>query len=833
MKINLLTLAVFGFLGLNSAVSAAELEGAKLSDQLVNFQSQDFLKKVVNKNTPSLWTVYSETTTNYSINLRNTLASNLDQPYSLPFIESFEDSSESRQFWTNVYVSGDKDWTYRAGSTGGTLTRAFEGEKNATFVSESGEGTPATKLVSPVISVGSNNAAILKFYHANPKWVNDINELKVFYRLSPTSPWVELFHQVEAVEEWTGEEIQLPAVSETMQFAFEGINYYGRGNVIDNVQVLPGTLPNVYTLPFNETFENSSNSRPDWSQQRVLGDADWSYGTGSSGGSLNTAFEGTLNARFVGVEGTDSPVTKLISPVISAGTAQYAYLDFQHANPTWESSVNKLKVYYRVNSDSPWVELFYQTESLSQWTQKKIQIPVLSQKMQFAFEAINNYGRANVIDDVKVVEGLLPVNATLPFHETFEDLSVTRFGWTQEYVVGQASWTIDTGSNSVITTARTGTKNARFVSTSGENSPVTKLISPRIQVGGVTEGYLEFYHGNPEFWGDVNYLKVYYRLSPNSPWVQIMSNQIAKNSWTKATVQLPVLIDGMQIAFEGINNFGYANVIDDVKIMSGEIPPLPAVCGINNVSNEMENGIGSVISYQYANDFRVNANSAIDITQISFNLITQSIGLNSVKFSIVEDNNGVPGTNVVHTFTAAPSQTQTIGQNFGFTFGKYTFNLAEALRVENPTQTHKTFWLIAEEAVVASGTNAYFEITTAENSSIHNMYVYDTEEGEWLELDGEGVFTIVGDCNTLGLDETLSLNDKLTFYPNPVADVLTIEHKLGIEKVEVTNLTGQNVLSTKSVAEGTVNVSSLNKGVYIVTATLKDGTKQTFKVIKK
>lgn len=74
--------------------------------------------------------------------------------------------------------------------------------------------------------------------------------------------------------------------------------------------------------------------------------------------------------------------------------------------------------------------------------------------------------------------------------------------------------------------------------------------------------------------------------------------------------------------------------------------------------------------------------------------------------------------------------------------------------------------------------------------------------------------------------------DSFTAYPNPVIDVLNLSYSQNIDKVEVINLLGQEVI-TKSVnaTQGQIDMSNLPVGTYIVRVTSEDQVK-TIKVIK-
>ncbi|MFN3942408.1 MAG: fibronectin type III domain-containing protein [Flavobacterium sp.] len=83
---------------------------------------------------------------------------------------------------------------------------------------------------------------------------------------------------------------------------------------------------------------------------------------------------------------------------------------------------------------------------------------------------------------------------------------------------------------------------------------------------------------------------------------------------------------------------------------------------------------------------------------------------------------------------------------------------------------------------------------------------------------------------TLGLDGNQLYN--LSYYPNPVKDVLNLVNNTTIERVEIYNLLGQQVMQVRTnTAQASVQVGELAKGAYIVKA-YADGAEHTFKIIK-
>lgn len=163
----------------------------------------------------------------------------------------------------------------------------------------------------------------------------------------------------------------------------------------------------VTTFPFTETFETASSSRACWTQVQEVGTGNWSYIGGSSGGSITTAQGGGgLNARFVSISGANSPITKLVSPVMDLTSVSNPVLSFWYGQQVYTGDQNQLKVYYRISSSSPWVQIQHYTGSVASWTEiSNLSLPSPSSTYQIAFEGINNYGHANVLDNITVKSG--------------------------------------------------------------------------------------------------------------------------------------------------------------------------------------------------------------------------------------------------------------------------------------------------------------------------------------------------------------------------------------------------------------------------------------------
>jgi hypothetical protein len=83
--------------------------------------------------------------------------------------------------------------------------------------------------------------------------------------------------------------------------------------------------------------------------------------------------------------------------------------------------------------------------------------------------------------------------------------------------------------------------------------------------------------------------------------------------------------------------------------------------------------------------------------------------------------------------------------------------------------------------------------------------------------------------NTLSSSDFSNNNLKVALYPNPVNDILNIETANEIKSIEIYNLLGQKVKTTKS---RNINVADLSNGTYVVRVEDTNNALETMKIIK-
>jgi hypothetical protein len=85
---------------------------------------------------------------------------------------------------------------------------------------------------------------------------------------------------------------------------------------------------------------------------------------------------------------------------------------------------------------------------------------------------------------------------------------------------------------------------------------------------------------------------------------------------------------------------------------------------------------------------------------------------------------------------------------------------------------------------------------------------------------------------TLGIEDAIRF-EEISFYPNPIANILVIENADRVDRIVLSNLAGQEVKTfTNLKPKMEVNTSDLNKGVYFLIFETDNGSRKAEKIIK-
>ena len=161
------------------------------------------------------------------------------------------------------------------------------------------------------------------------------------------------------------------------------------------------------------------------------------------------------------------------------------------------------------------------------------------------------------------------VISTFPWIEGFENGGFIPSCWSQEYENGTHDWVFQDGDDGSLS-AHGGSYNAAF--THDNRGDVTKLVTPALDISGLTSPKLTFWHAQA-FWNpDQDELRVYYKTSAAGSWIMIPGAEWTGNipNWTEETFTLPSPSSDYYIAFEGTDDYGYGVVVDDVSVYEAQ-----------------------------------------------------------------------------------------------------------------------------------------------------------------------------------------------------------------------------------------------------------------------
>ena len=133
-------------------------------------------------------------------------------------------------------------------------------------------------------------------------------------------------------------------------------------------------------------------------------------------------------------------------------------------------------------------------------------------------------------------------------------------GWTRtnEY------WEVTSGTGHLFHKgAATGNYNAGCYTSYSNDSDM--LITPVMDLGNVASAILSFNFWNTNWDGDINILKVHYRVN-GGEWHLLYTNSNETGGWIPVTINLQGMAANYQIGFECEGHYSYGMGIDDVKV---------------------------------------------------------------------------------------------------------------------------------------------------------------------------------------------------------------------------------------------------------------------------
>ena len=254
------------------------------------------------------------------------------------------------------------------------------------------------------------------------------------------------------------------------------------------------------------------------------------------------------------------------------------------ATITWNSTGTDFSVYYRLAGSEDeyilWEGTSQETENEGEYTTT---ITDLQHSSQYQFYVAVNCSEDEVLEsNVGIIATqcmVITVTDDEPFIETF-DTYTTDFGcWTDEVVSGSSQWDLSNVSVSGKSAHRTYTSGAK-----------NRLVSPVLDVTAMTSPALSYNWEVHSDGANLDSMYVYYRISEEEDWTQLMAHGPNANNSASAITQytlipLPeeALSSTLQVAFLAVGHNGYGVYLDNVAINSVACLP-PAEVTVTNVT---------------------------------------------------------------------------------------------------------------------------------------------------------------------------------------------------------------------------------------------------------
>jgi uncharacterized protein YjdB len=613
-----------------------------------------------------------------------------------------------------------------------------------------------------------------------------------------------------------------------------------------------GACAQVTTFPWTENFENSSTTRPQWTQIHEVGEMDWNFAPDATTGSYTlSAYEGAMVADFP-ANSWAGEITKLVSPVLNLGGATSASMSFYYVNPLWDTEQNILKVYYRTSAAGAWTQIAIFNSDVDDWTSSgTINLPNLSATYQIALEGETLYGYSIMVDQ-------LVVNATIPaVPVTGVDVTVQGGGPAEITTAGgtlqlnavvtpaganqNVTWSVPSGSgfasvnaSGLVTAIANGTATIR--ATSVENTAIFDEIDITINTPVAVESVVISVQGGaqPEIVTAGGTLQLNATVNPaganqNVTWSVAAGSQVGSVS----SAGLVTAIDNgiMTIRATSVENTAIFDEIDItvnapvavesvvISVQGGAQPEIITAGGtlqLNAVVNPVTANQDVTWSVTSGSGFAtVSASGLVTATANG----TATIRATSIENTAVFDEIDITINAPVEVESVEISTQGNIPSVISVQAGTLQLNA-----VVNPGGANQAVtWSISAGGSFAT-INTSGLVTAVANgtatiraTSVGNPALFD-------EID------VVITGQTLGVDDFSMSTIKL--YPNPSYDIATITGTSTIKTIEVYNMLGQQVYA-KAInnTDARIDVSAFSAGSYIVRINLENAA-ETVKLIK-
>ena len=328
-------------------------------------------------------------------------------------------------------------------------------------------------------------------------------------------------------------------------------------------------------------------------------------------------------------------------------------------------------------------------------------------------------------------------------------------------------------------------------------------------------------------------------LATGKYFLQVSANASdANGAWWEITAEEQTygMFDYSKFEDDPWGGGGYYNKVFQVMgtctATGEEQPDYGDVCSRENASNNYEGGAHFIQMAQIvtiADDFMVAPNTTFHLTDFKMHALMLGT-MQNATIKIRSSVNFVPGE-VLYSFVHKGPDYEEFGGNVPFPGSRSDVAAVNTnFKFNEPVELTAGNYFIEVTPTLAYSDLMVWETTTLPSMGVFSYTSYD-DGATWVQnTEVNQVFTVGGFCTeTLGIDAPQV--NKLTYYPNPVKDILQITTDKTISSIAVYNIEGREIKDT-SFTNNAVNMQALASGIYVVKLQLDNGTTDVIKVIK-
>lgn len=257
--------------------------------------------------------------------------------------------------------------------------------------------------------------------------------------------------------------------------------------------------------------------------------------------------------------------------------------------------------------------------------------------------------------------------------------------------------------------------------------------------------------------------------------------------------------------------------------------------GISTPSASAINGMGTTnfgIVFDVLNTATIEKVTVYPVTSVVGATGTLTIdivdGTNTIirskTFTVIGGTEAAPYENILDLdFTLPP------GTNYKITPKNYIG--INGLLFDPPSSTTSNYgypFTVQNAISITTSTLSAAPGNTPKNNIYY--YFYNWIVSTMCESDRQAVTATV-DSNCLSTSE-VDKKDRMEVYPNPFSDIININKVELLKSIKVTDISGK-LVKVVSRPEATLRLGDLSQGMYILQLEMKDGSKQSIKIIKK